>query len=161
MKFVRETRLLVFTLMFMSLGGWLMHLRIHPPPIDPDGAHNPAFWIPFIFGLINVFVSPILLSFARTLIIGYLMNGISVVIGIILMSTLSLSGLPHPLTFASLVLNTTFPVMILLFGKLFVGQQILLHHHPKGMGRMFTVGWWARHFVYLSVIFSIGHFLWR
>jgi hypothetical protein len=161
MKFVRETRLLVLTLMFMSLGGWLLHLRIHPPPLDPDGAHNPAFWFPFIFGLMNVLVSPVLLSFARTVIIGYLMNGISVVIGIIMMTTLTLSSPPSPLTFESFVLKTNLAVMILLFGKLFVGHQILLYHHPRGMGRMFTVGWWTRHFVYLSIIFAIGHFIRR
>jgi hypothetical protein len=160
-KFVRETRLLALALLFMSLGGWLLHLRIHPPPIGPAGGHNPANFIPFIVGLVSVCATPILLSFARTVIIGYLINGVSVILGTILMSTLSLSGLPQPLTPVTLLLKTTFPDVVLVFGKLFVGQQILLHHHPRGMGRMFTVGWWTRHFVYLTSVFTIGHFFWR
>lgn len=161
MKFVKETRALALALMFVSLGGWLLHLRFYPLPLDPEGTYNPANWIPFLFGLVSVLVTPILLSFARTVIVGYLVNGMSVVVGIILMSTLSLSGMTSPVTFGSLVLNTTLAVMLLLFGKLFVGHHIFLHHHPRGMGRMFTVGWWARHFVYLTVVFSIGHFIWR
>ena len=161
MKFVKETRLLVLALVFLSLGGWLLHLRIHSLPVGPDGSTNPANWIPFVIGLLNIVVAPILLCYARTVIVGYLMNGISVIIGTILMTTFSLSRLPDPLGFGGLVLNTTFADTMILFGNLFVGQQILLHHHPRGMGRMFTLGWWTRHFIYLSVVFTIGHFIWR
>jgi hypothetical protein len=160
-RFVRETRSLVLALLFVSLGGWLLHLRIHPLPLNPSTASNPANWIPFVFGLVSVLASPILLSLRRTVVLGYLINGMSVIVGIILMLSISLSHLPNPLTFVGLVLNTTFPDAILLFGKLFVGHQIFLHHHPKGMGRMFTVGWWTRHFVYLTTLFTIGHFIWR
>lgn len=164
MKFVRETRLLVLALVFLSLGGWLLHLRTHPLPIWSDGSTVPAAsanWIPFVVGLLNILVAPILLCYARTVIVGYLMNGMSVIIGSILMAVFSLYRLPHPIVPGDLVMKTMFPDIMLLFGNLFVGQQILLHHHPNGMGRMFTFSWWTRHFVYLSVIFALGHYVWR
>jgi len=160
-KLVKETRSLALALAFMSLGGLVLHVRVHPSIIDPDGTGVPANWIPFVAGLVGVFVTPFLLSLPKTVIVGYLINGMSVILGTILMSTKSLSAMPVPLTFGALLFKTTFSDILLLFGKLFVGHQIFLYHHPAGMGRMFTTGWWARHFFYLATVFAIGHFIWR
>ena len=161
MKLVKETRSLALALMFMSLGGLIIHVRVHPSIIDPMGTGVPANWVPFVAGLIGVFITPFLLSLPKTVIIGYLINGVSVILGAVLMSTKSLSSLPVPLTLGDLLFKTTLADILLLFGKLFVGHQIFLHHHPAGMGRMFTPGWWARHFLYLGAVFAIGHFIWR
>jgi hypothetical protein len=48
------------------------------------------------------------------------------------------------------------PSVLLVFPKLFIGQRILRHYRPNGMGRMFTPLWWTRHFIYASVVFTIG-----
>jgi len=145
----------LLALFFVSLGGWLMHIRIHP------FAGNPPNYVPFIFGILSVFIIPILFNFKKTYLIAYLLNGFSVVIGTVAMTTFSLSGLSDPLTFSDLILRTTFAVILLLFSKLFIGQMILHHYHPTGLGRMFTAWWWTRHFVYVGAVFALGHLLWR
>ncbi|UCE05951.1 MAG: hypothetical protein JSW07_20565 [bacterium] len=151
----KEIEKQVFTLFFIALGGWLLHLRIHPF----EG--NPPNFVPFIVGLISVFIIPVLFYFKKTYLIGYLLNGFSVIIGSVVMATFSLSGLPEPLTFSTIMLRTTLPVIFILFSKLFIGQMILHQYHPTGLGRMFTAWWWTRHFVYFAIVFSIGHWLWR
>lgn len=164
MKFVRETKPLVIALFFMSLGGWLLHVRTHPLPVWQNGATIPgvsANWIPFLAGLLSILVIPVLLSFAKTVIIGYLANGMFVILGTILMTTYSLYHHPDQITLENLILKTMLADIVILFGKLFVGHKIMLHHHPAGMGRMFTPGWWTRHFLYLSLFFTLGHFIWR
>ncbi|HEX9975536.1 MAG TPA: hypothetical protein VGD14_26025 [bacterium] len=145
----------LFALFLVALGGWLLHLRIHP------FAGNPTNYIPFVFGLLSVFFVPILLSFKQTFLIGYLLNGFSVVIGVVVMATFSISGLSEPITLSELMLKTTLPHNLILLSKLFIGQMILHYYHPTGLGRMFTAWWWARHFVYVGTVFAVGHLLWR
>lgn len=145
----------LFALFLIALGGWFMHLRMHP------FADNPPNLVPFVFGLVSVFFVPILLSFKGTFLIGYLLNGFSVVIGVVVMTTFSLSGLPDPITFSGLMLRTALSYNLILLSKLFIGQMVLDHYHPTGLGRMFTAWWWARHFVYVGSVFAAGHLLWR
>ncbi|RQW06645.1 hypothetical protein EH223_02025 [candidate division KSB1 bacterium] len=145
----------LFALFLIALGGWLMHLRIH------SFVDNPPNLVPFVFGLVSVFFVPILLSFKGTFLIGYLMNGFSVIIGVVVMTTFSLSGLPDPITFSGLMLRTALSYNLILLSKLFIGQMVLYHYHPTGLGRMFTAWWWARHFVYVGSVFAAGHLLWR
>ena len=58
----------------LSFGGWLLHARIHPIQLSPDFPQNPANYLPFIIGLVNILCVPFLLSFARTFVVGYLIN---------------------------------------------------------------------------------------
>jgi hypothetical protein len=159
--FKKEMRGVILALVLISLGGWLFHVRIHPVSFDPGNPANPAFFVPFVFGVLNIVVAPFLLSFHRTVIVGYLMNGMGVVIGTLTMAALSLSHPPSPLTLPAIFLNTMLPSIITLFSKLFLGQLVLLHFYPHGLGRMFTPLWWTKHFFYLGIVFTLGHFIWR
>jgi hypothetical protein len=150
----REIRSPVLALMLLSLGGWLLHFRIHP------ASENPANFVPFLLGLLNFIVTPLLFSYKRTVVVAYLINGVSVIIGTILMAHFSLSHLPSPVTFTGVVFRTTLAHILILLPKLLIGQMILLHFYPSGLGRMFTTSWWARHFVYIAAVYSLGHFLW-
>ncbi len=145
----------ILALFFISLGGWLLHLRGHPI----DG--NPANYIPFIFGVLNVFFVPVLFSFKKTSIIAYLINGFSVIIGVIVMARFSLSGLPYPVIFSSVVLKTTLPFIFILIPKLLLGQIILKQYYPSGLGRMFTTVWWVKHSCYVTIVYILGFYLWR
>ena len=153
MIFKKELNKPIFSLLLISLGGWLFHFRIHPI------TENPSYFVPFIFGILNVIVSPLLFNYRKTVIIAYLINGFGVIIGTFTMAHLSLSGLPQPLTFPNIIFKTTLADILILLPKLFIGHIILLHYYPTGTGRMFTTFWWIRHFIYLSSIYVLGHFL--
>jgi len=142
------------TLLLLSLGGWLLHLRMHPI------SDNPANFIPFIIGLLNIMIIPLFFINNNTMVLAYLINGFSVIIGTIVMADLSLSSLPYPLTIGRLFLKTTIPYICILSAKLFAAQTILTQYFPAGTGRLFTAAWWARHFCYLSIIYVLGHQLW-
>ena len=151
-----EKKSLIFAIFFLSLGGWMLHYRIHPP-----SQGIPANYFPFIIGLVNILFVPLLLNFRKMFLYGYLINGFSVIFGVILMSAFSLSKLPQPLSMSNIIFKTTLADIFLLLPKLFIGQRILYIYFPQGTGRMFRGWWWVKHFFYLSLIFAAGHFLWR
>jgi hypothetical protein len=155
MLFKKEIRKPILTLLFLSLGGWLLHFRIHPPLADEEN------FIPFFLGLFDVLITPQLFNYKKTVLVAYLFNGLGVIIGAITMAAFSFSALPAPLTFTTIIFKTTLADILILFPKLFIGQIILSYFYPGGLGRMFTPSWWIRHFFYLSAVFSLGHFLWR
>jgi hypothetical protein len=155
MIFRKEIRGPIIGLLVLSLGGWMLHFRIHPITA------NPSNLVPFFIGLMGILVTPLLFSYRKTVIVAYLLNGLSVLIGTLAMATFSLYHLPDSLTLINVIFRTILGDILILFSKLFVGQMILMHFHPSGLGRMFTVGWWIRHFFYFLTAFSLGHFLWR
>lgn len=155
MIFRKEVRSPILALLLLSLGGWMLHFRIHPI------SANPSNLVPFFFGLAGIVVIPQLFNHKKTVIIAYLFNGAGVIIGAIVMAAFSVSALPDPLTLTGIFFKTTLADILILFPKLFIGQMILSHFYPEGLGRMFTLGWWVRHFFYFSIAFSLGHFLWR
>jgi len=155
MIFKKEIRKPILALLFLSLGGWMLHFRIH------SITANPSNFVPFFLGLIDIIVTPQLFNHKKTVIIAYLFNGLGVIIGAIAMATFSLSALPAPLTFTSIIFRTLLADIFILFSKFFIGQIILSHFYPHGLGRLFTTSWWIRHFCYLTAVFSLGHFLWR
>ncbi|MEJ2725671.1 MAG: hypothetical protein P8175_13705 [Deltaproteobacteria bacterium] len=57
--------LLILGLVFVSLGGWVLHGRIHPP------SELPLNYIPFIAGLIGMILVPILFLFRKTVAYAY------------------------------------------------------------------------------------------
>lgn len=157
----KETTGLILALALVSLGGWLLHFRIHPVVPDAAGIREARNFVPFSVGLVSILLVPVLLWLRRTLILGYLLNGMGAVTGTVLMTYFSLTMLRHPVTLAGIFTGTILADVFIAFAKLFIGQRILLTYLPSGMGRMFTGWWWTRHFVYISVIFTLGHFIWR
>src|SRR3989339_1105349 len=92
---------LIFGLFFISLGGWLLHLRVHSP------SANPLNYIPFFAGLFSIIVVPWLFFFRRLIHWAYLLNGFGVIIGVSLMADFSLDKLAPDFTIGALILNTT------------------------------------------------------
>jgi hypothetical protein len=66
--FRKEVCMPILGLFFISLGGLLLHLRIHPPT---DEASN---WIPVVFGVLSVIVLPFLFNSPRTVAVEILSN---------------------------------------------------------------------------------------
>lgn len=150
---------LIFGLFFISLGGWLLHLRIHSP------AQNPANYFPFIIGLLNIVIVPWLFLTRRTLDLGYIINGMSVIVGIILMAHFSITRLPDPLGIKNIILNTTLADIMVLLGKFAIGKTLFdleftqldqdLPVRSK-FTRYPNLGWWIIHLIAIAAVYFIG-----
>ena len=139
-------------------------MRSHPPFAEDENM------IPFIFGIVSVFALPVMFWFRKTIILAYLINGFSVIIGTILMMHFSLSNLRAPITPLDIVFRTTFPDILLLWGKFGVGKALfdleLLKSDtdPAIKGRFFrypNMGWWWVHLIALSMVYALGNILWK
>jgi len=155
--------LLIAALFVVSLGGWLLHLRVHPPAPQGYG------FVPFIVGLISIIVIPAMFCFRRVVQYAYVLNGFAVIIGTITMAHFALAHLVSPVTPESLILRTTFPDILMLLSKFFAGKAIFdLNRmsapdaaHSGIFLRYPNLGWWLVHFIGASAVYAAGHFLWR
>jgi hypothetical protein len=156
--------LLVVGLFLISLGGWLLHMRIHPiSKLAPN-------WIPFLAGLISVTAVPVLFLLRRTRAYGYVINGMLVIIGTITMTHFSLAHPPEQIRFQTLVMGTMLTDILILFTNFILGKTLFelemlkTEETPARHGRFFrypNMGWWFVHFFALSTVYILGHFLWR
>lgn len=149
-------------LVVMALGGFLLHLRVHPYE------HNPSFLINVFCGIVSVIIVPLLFLFKTTLHYGYVVNGFMVIIGTVTMAHFSLAHLPAPLTPASVFLKTTFPDILMLWGKFFVGKALFdlevfgysKTAEKKGISYRYpNLGWWYVHLVAVAAVYCAGHLL--
>jgi hypothetical protein len=156
--------ILLIALITLSLGGFLLHLRIHPP------AKNYSNLIPAVSGILSILVVPVLFSFKKTLAYGYVLNGFQVIVGTIVMAHFSIVHWPNPTTLGSVILNTTLADILILWGKFFVGKSLFdlefygYDHSREKKGKTFrypNLGWWLVHLVTVSVVYTLGSVLWR
>jgi hypothetical protein len=148
----------------LALGGWVLHLRIHPI------ARNIDYIIPFISGIISVFCLPILFCFRPTIALAYIFNGFLVILGTITMADLSISHFEGPVTLGNIIMNTTFADIALLWGKFSIGKALFdldrlksdTESTPKGrFWRYPNMGWWWVHLLGLSIIYALGNIIWK
>jgi hypothetical protein len=161
----QKIRLLLFAgLFFVSLGGWMLHVRIHPP------LKLAAFYVPFFAGLLGIAVVSPMFLFRKTLAYGYVINGMLVIIGTITMTHFSLAHPPEDITFRTIMLNTLFPDIVILFTNFMLGKalfelEMLKNEETQArQGRFFrypNMGWWFVHLVALSALYVLGHLLWK
>lgn len=149
-------------LIVIALGGLLLHLRIHPY------GNNPSFLINVVCGIISVIVVPLLFLFKGTLHYGYVVNGFMVIVGTVTMAHFSLAHLPAPLTPAGILLKTTFPDILILWGKFFIGKTLFdlevfgynRTAEKKGVSYRYpNLGWWFVHLIAAAAVYGAGHFL--
>lgn len=119
--FRREIRWPIWALVLMSAGGFLLHVRIHPPAAT---AFN---WIPVVVTLFNVFVLPFLFNRRGTAPAAYVINWATVVIGTITMAYYSITNPHAELTFFRIPTHTTFPDIVILAARLPMGEIIMNH----------------------------------
>jgi hypothetical protein len=156
--------ILLSALITLSLGGFLLHVRIHPI------AQNPANFVPLISGMLSILVIPLLFSFRKTIEYGYVLNGILVIIGTITMAHFSLAHWPAPATVESIILKTMLADIVVLWSKFFVGKALFdlefYGYDPRTAKKGKTyrypnLGWWLVHLVAISLVYFLGNFLWR
>jgi hypothetical protein len=155
---------LVTSLFCLALGGWLLHLRIHP------FSKNANYIIPFISGTISVFFLPLLFCFRPTVALAYMLNGFLAIIGTITMANLSIAHFDEPLGLGNILLNTTFADIALLWAKFALGKALFDLERlksdtdtlPKGRFLRYpNMGWWWIHLLGLSAIYVLGKILWK
>ena len=155
---------LIACLFFITLGGWLLHLRIHPVTKYTENI------IPLISGVISIFFIPFLFWFRRTLTLAYIVNGFSAIIGTILMTHFSIVHFQGDLTLPNIILNTLLADIGILWGKFALGKALFNLEFLKSdadiipRGRFFrypNMGWWWVHFFGLAIVYALGNILWK
>ncbi len=125
--FRREVRDLIWVYFFVSFGGLLLHVRIHPPG-------NSMFnWIATGFAALNTFLLPFLFNSAKTVAWAYLFTWATVATGTVLMAYFSIvtwDPSKLPITVKTLILNSTLPDIIILMAKLPLAHRILRFYRP-------------------------------
>jgi hypothetical protein len=120
MNQAKSTRIfLIISLFCISLGGYLLHVKIHPV------SHDPLNWLTIICGLASIIVIPILFWFKKTVRIGFWLNTITVIIGTLAMAYYSIKNLPEHYSLIDLILRTTFADIIILWGKFGIGKALV------------------------------------
>ena len=116
----KELRLLILGLFLMSLGGLLLHLRIHPP------AGKPANWTPTVSGVLSASLVPLLFLRRRTAMVAYILNAASVLVGIVGMTRFSIDNWQGPVTWDAVLLKSMLPDILVLLAKLPIAHAILM-----------------------------------
>jgi len=155
---------LIAALVALAIGGFLLHARIHP------FTKNSSNFVPFISGILSIIIVPLLFSYKKTLSYGYVLNGMLAILGTVVMAHFTIVYWPKPLTITSILLQTTLADIVLLWGKFFVGKA-LFELESRGYDaatvkkgifyRYPNYGWWLVHLVVISLIYSLGHLIWR
>ncbi len=156
---------LILAIFFLALGGWLLHLRIHPIAKDAEN------YIPLVAGFISVFLIPALFIFRSTIPFAYLLNGMTVIIGTITMTHFSIENHPPVCTLQTILLGTCLPDILMLWGKFAVGKALFdldpAINRPDAeisSGRFFrfpNMGFWFAHIVTLTAVYLIGSYFWK
>jgi hypothetical protein len=122
--FEKQIRAPILALFLISLGGLLLHLRIHWPPKEI------SVWLPAIFGVLSTFVLPFMFNNSKTVAWAYLINMAAVIVGTVTMAHFSIENWQGPVTIKGLVLQTTLADILILWAKLPLAQIILRYWRP-------------------------------
>lgn len=156
--------LLVAALSVVSIGGWLLHLRIHPPFALAQNL------IPFMAGIISILVIPALFLSKKTLAYAYVVNGMIVIIGVITMAHFSMMNPPKNISLLTIIVGTLFADIVVLLTKFFLGKALFevemlktidAHVRNGRFWRYPNMGWWCVHFLALSLVYALGSIFWK
>jgi hypothetical protein len=125
--FRKEIRGFIWAFFLLSLGGLLLHLRIHPP------GKSLFNLIPAVFGAVNAFLLPFLFNNRTTAPWAYLITWATVGIGTVGMAYYSIVNWSSPVTVKTVVLNSTLADILILFVKVFLAHKILRFFWPDGV----------------------------
>ncbi|MCS7199287.1 MAG: hypothetical protein N2327_02255 [Caldimicrobium sp.] len=126
--------ILLLMLFLMSINGLILHYRAHPFLV-PDET-NPQivyfkfpFFLAFVLSLLDVMVVTMLFLFRKTIIYGYLLNGLLVIYGIAMMTHFSyfkITSLQLPFDFNNLFVFSTFPNSLTSLVDFFIGYLLYI-----------------------------------
>lgn len=107
----------------ISLGGWLLHTRIHTP-FAPDGGLSMPNAVPFIAGIIDVTGITLLVLWRKTVAIGFVLNGLFVIVGIIMMLDYSADHMAQGATARQWLFESTVPDILILLADFLIVRAI-------------------------------------
>jgi len=121
--FKEEIRAPILAYFFISLGGLLLHIRIHPPNEELLDA------VPVVCGVLTTVLLPFLFNYRRTVAWAYLINLAVVIAGTLGMAYYSMTewGELVPVTVVNVILRSTLADILILWAKLPLAQMILHH----------------------------------
>jgi hypothetical protein len=163
--------LLLSALVFLTMGGFLLHYRIHPPVAVPWTTTAPKPWnmIPVLSGLVSLFVIPPLFYFRKTIAFGYALNGMTAIIGTIAMTQFTLTHPPPAWTLTTILFQSLLADIVLLWAKFAVGKALFeleLFRNEETLARKKrffrypNMGWWWIHVAALTLVFWLGNRFW-
>jgi hypothetical protein len=119
--FKKEINAAIWGLFLISLGGLLIHIKIHLVSVT---AFN---WIPVIFGIISTIFIPVMFNYQKTWRWAYLFNWAAVITGAVTMAYWSLTAQKLSLSFYDIFVKSTFADIVVLMSKLSFGQIIMAY----------------------------------
>jgi hypothetical protein len=125
--FRKEVRELIWVFFFISLGGLLLHLRIHPPQ---ESLFN---WVAAGFAGANTLLLPFLFNKPATAPWAYLFVWATVATGTVAMAYYSFVTWKLTVTFQTLIMNSTLPDILILLAKVPLAHKILCAYRQEGM----------------------------
>lgn len=121
---------LFLALMLLGVAGLMLHLRIHfflvPDKQDPMIAtFNPTLFLSAAFPLVDVVIVTLLFLSKKTSVYGYLLNGMIVIYGTVLMANFSIADLTaRSAPAADWLLKSTLPDISIAWADFFVGKAL-------------------------------------
>jgi hypothetical protein len=113
---------------------------------------------------------PLLFAYKKTVQYGYVLNGMLAIIGTITMAHFSFAHWPAPPTVASILTKTLLADILILWTIFLIGKALFeletFGYDPdkpkKGISYRYpNMGWWFVHLVGASIVYTLGHQLWR
>lgn len=156
--------LLLTGLVICSLIGLPIHLMVHP------ASRMPVFYVPVISSLASTVLVPLLFLFRRTIHYGYVLNGMTVIVGTVTMVHYSINQFPQPFLFANLLYKTLVIDVLILGMKFCMGKALFdlemfgsdLKAERRGTWYRYpNMGWWWIHLFSIGIVYAAGNILWR
>jgi len=120
----------LIALFLLALSGLLLHLRIHPfmitiPNMPNEKVFNFTRFLATLLPIIDVVFITVLFSSKKTAVYGYLLNGLIVIYGTVLMAHFSINEMiVKNLPLQAMVLRSTLPDIGIAWGDFFVGKAL-------------------------------------
>ena len=115
----KDIRMQILAFVLLSVGGLMLHIRIHPP------AASLFNWLPVAFGAINIVLLPFLFRRADTAPLAFMLCCITVIAGTIGMSYYSIVQWKDPVTLYTVLFKSTLADIVILMVKIPLGYALL------------------------------------
>jgi len=135
-----KKRILIIALFLLAVAGLMLHYRVHHFLV-PDHQHQHytiselAELAGVSLNIIDIFVVTLLFMSRRTAVYGFLLNGMIVIYGTILMSHYSIAEMvAKSLPVSNLIFKSTLPDIFILWGDFLVGKTLYDYYikaHPS------------------------------